>query len=194
MPAGKGVKLIDMIAVSWQFWLWMWSSCIEQDSVSNNNSSNNRAELWNYVTVLKEEEILYKKKWEAESYRMHGIGNDRGCRGHKGNSVQLSAWRTIWANYSLCFCEKVFPYLARECVHVWRRLSEPFSQALQSAGKRREMCKGWMRAGVNLLGTPEALEQVLRSWLHFVWLQSNSSLVALCATQEQARDWSLTPD
>lgn len=50
-----------MIAVSWQFWLWMWSSCIEQDSVSNNNSSNNRAELWNYVTVLKEEEILYKK-------------------------------------------------------------------------------------------------------------------------------------
>lgn len=151
MPAGKGVKLMDMIAVSWQFWLWMWSSCIEQDSVSNNNSSNNRAELWNYVIVLKEEEILWSTKKMRSWVLLNAWHlNERGCGGHKGNSIQLSAWRTIWANYSLCFVKKsVFPYLARERVHVWRRLSEAFSQALQSAGKSQEMCKAWVRAGVN---------------------------------------------
>lgn len=133
MPAGKGVKLMDMIAVSWQFWLWMWSSCTEQDSVSNNNSSNNRAELWNYVIVLKEEEILWStKKWEAESYWMHGIWMREVAEDTKGilfnsqlegrfeRTTHCALWRSQYfpiSPESVCMCgdvcQKHFPKLCK---------------------------------------------------------------------------------
>lgn len=189
MPAGKGVKLMDMIAVSWQFWLWVWSSCTEQDLVSNNNSSNNKAELWNYVAVLKEEEILWSTKKMRSWILLNAWHlNERGCRGHKGNSIQLSAWRTIWANYSLCFVKKsVFPYLARECACVCGDICQKHFPKLCKALGRAKKCvrPEWGQESISLSETPAA---------DFVCLRNNSSLIALWATKEQAWDLSLTPD